>query len=371
MAPRNINDRLENLRIRRRGLDRLDRLNEETASVILNKSFQEEAWQRRAKNLPYTQYALGAMQPVDSEYTTISHEEAQRVANQLTNKLSNVETRVQGSVPLNVHIRGVSDIDLLLLDTDFLTYYSFGSRADSYSQAPADKTSLSVLKSLRSRAEDVLTTTFWGANVDCSGGKCIALSGGSLRRPVDVVPSHWIDTVAYQASQAVHDREVKILNKKIPETIDNAPFLHIKRVSDRDLLYNGGLKQAIRLVKNVKNDAESDVVLKLPSFDIAALMYHANETFLRATIANELYVLMETQRFFDWCYRNKDAASSLMTPDGKRRVLDTEAKHDGVLAISSELDDLARQVAREQGLLDANTGWEAVRKQLGDARVPL
>lgn len=373
--PRDINTRLENLRVRRRGIDAISsgRLTASFAEEVIRKSTIQEDWQRRAAHQPYTRYALGSMQAVDPAYTQKSRDEAERVAKQLREGLTvQIETRLQGSVPLDVHIRGVSDVDLLVLRKDFFTYATYGAtaRAGLYTNATG-RTSLSVLLSLRQECEDLLKRRYWGATVDCSGGKCIALSGGSFERPVDVVPSHWDDTVAYQASQAEHDRGVTLLDKKIPKTLDNLPFMHIKRVHDRDSAYYGGLKKAIRLVKNVKNDADSPATAsKLPSFDIAALMYHADEISLKAGYINELYILRECQRFLDWCYRNKAEAGTLTTPDGSRVVLDSEDKHQGLLTISSELDDLARQVAREQGLYGVSPTWNDVYATLGSARVP-
>lgn len=44
---RNINSRLENLRTRRRGLDRLTRLAEDARYDVLAKSIQDEPWQKK------------------------------------------------------------------------------------------------------------------------------------------------------------------------------------------------------------------------------------------------------------------------------------------------------------------------------------
>lgn len=373
--PRDINARLTSLRERRKGTDSISRsrIAAAFAEDALQKSLILESWERRATAHPNTRYALGAMQAVDAAYTQKSYDEAERVAKQLREGLSiSVITRLQGSVPLDVHIRGVSDVDLLVLDADFLSYRTYGSLSlAGHYGPPSTRTSVEVLSKLRGEAEMLLTRRFWGATVDCTGAKCIALSGGSLERPVDVVPSHWLDTIEYQASMAEHDRGVKILNKKIPEAIENLPFKHIKNVHDRDVGYLGGLKKAIRLVKNVKNDAEHQILAKLlPSFDIAALMYHADGIMLTAARANELYILAEAQRFFDWCYSNQDQARLLKTPDGSRAVLDTKEKFDGLRTISCELDELAKQVAQEQGLVGASPLWSAVRKTLADARVP-
>lgn len=355
--PRDINGRLDRLRSRRRGIDRLGRLNETAQDEVLKKSTGDEAWQNRAHNQPNTRYALGTMQEVGADYTRISIETAQRVGNQLNGGLTaagfSVDFRLQGSVSLNVHIRGVSDVDLLNLDTGFFTYQTSGVRsALGLYRAPTNKTSLGVLWSLRHEAEKILKSKFPAATVYISGGKAIAISGGSLARPVDVVPSHWHDTDAYQTSLLERDRGVTILNKKVPVTINNLPFLHIARVNERDAGTAGGLKKAIRLCKNVKNDAvEEGKKIDFPSFDIAATMYHADTNALRAAQYYELAVLAETQRFLDELYHHPDRAKALVVPDGSRRIFDTEEKYSGLKQLSIEMDDLVREVAKEQSTL--------------------
>lgn len=370
--PRSINERLANLRIRRKGLDRIEKIATASAIEFLAESVKQETWQRRAVPQPHTQYVLGAMQAVDQKYTSISIDTAERVGRQLVNNLSMpVSFRLQGSVPLDVHIRGVSDVDLLTIDGRLLTYSAIGRRANTYGSTPL--TSLGVLLELRKEAERILKSAYPAATVDCSGGKCIALSGGSLARPVDVVPSHWSDNAAYQSSLLEHDRGVMILNKRVPETLENLPFLHIKLVHDSDQSVLGGLKKAIRLAKNVKNDAENEKdAAKLPSFDIAALLYHADHSALRAGYTFELSILRETQRFFDWCYWNPEAAKLLRTPDGTRCVLDKPEKLTGLLAISTELDMLAKEVAREQ-LFKKTTEeltWNKIDVALRNSLVP-
>jgi hypothetical protein len=204
--PRDISSRLGRLKGRRHGTDRLQRLNEAARYEALAKSLYDEGWQKRVgANRPYTRYALGAMQEVDPDYTRVSIDTAERVGQQLRSGLTeagfSVDFRLQGSVPLNVHIRGVSDVDLLNLDVSFLTYEANGPRSPYYVPAGAGRNSVGVLSALRSKAESILKAKFPAATVDTSGGKAINISGGSLARPVDVVPSHWYDTAAYQASQ--------------------------------------------------------------------------------------------------------------------------------------------------------------------------
>jgi hypothetical protein len=352
---RNINNRLSQLAKRRRGTDRLNRVAMDSQQEILAKSLLQESWQKRAKNQSYTQYALGAMQEVGADYTRISIETAERVGSQLKSGLEAAGVtagfRLQGSVPLNVHIRGVSDVDLLALDESFFTYATAGvlSQSNWYSGVPTPRSSLSVLLNVRGECEKILKARYPAATVDTTGGKAVNVSGGSLSRPVDVVPSHWFDGMAYQQSRQEHDRAVTIVDKNKLETIDNWPFLHINRVKERCDATLGGLRKAIRLCKNVKADAADEgTAINFPSFDIAATMYHADQHALMMGCVYELRILAETQRFLDCLYHNPEHAKSLLTPDGSRKIFDTKEKYEGIQGLSYEMDDLLKEVAQEQ-----------------------
>ncbi|WP_438394303.1 hypothetical protein [Caballeronia sp. DA-9] len=357
-----INKRLAQLRARRDGSDRLA-MDSAARSEWLGKALSsgaetvQESWEKRASvNNKHTAYALGAMQAVSATYTRVSVETAERIGNQLESRLGkaglNVEFRLQGSVPLDVHIRRVSDVDLLTIDTDFLVYSTSGvqGRNGYYVQTP--KTSLSVLQTLRNFIEVELPLAYPQATVDTSGAKAVKIHGGSLPRMVDVVPAHWYDTDAYQASKIEADRGIQILDKKAAVTLTNYPFLHIRRIIDRCNGAGGGLRKAIRLCKNIKADAESEgTAISLPSFDIASTMYHADMTNLAFGRYFELSILAETQRHLDVLARNNEYAKTLMVPDGSRQIFDTPAKLQGLLSLSLQMDELLRRVAAEQGAI--------------------
>jgi hypothetical protein len=370
---RNVNSRLEKLKIRRQGLDRLNRLAQDARNEVLAKSLLAESWQGRSPSQPYTRYALGAMQEVGPGYTRISIETGERVGKQLANSISAVEFRLQGSVPLNVHIRGVSDVDLLILDTSFFVYDKGGLASKLGAYTPAARTSAQVLAELRDKVERVLPESFPAAKVDVSGGKAVSISGGSLARPVDVVPSHWYNTTAYQQSQQQYDRGVYIYNKKNGQTISNYPFLHIKRVSDRCDETLGGLRKAVRLCKNLKADAiEEGNLISLPSFDIAATMYHADIHALKIGYLYELRILAETQRHLDFLYHNETYAKSLRVPDDSRVILDTQEKFEALKKLSIEMDDLVREVAKEQKpglILETGTALQTSRDSISSLTI--
>ena len=351
---RDIDKRLKSLHERRMGTDRIADLTFDSATQVITNSLTLESYAKRAAAQKHTKYALGAMQAVDPDYTRISLEEADRVKDQLKRGLDrksiSTEFRLQGSVAFNIHIRGVSDVDLLVLDGRYIHYESNGQKALMCGYAgPVTYDTLQALIQLRSESESILDTAFPAANVDKNGAKAIKISGGSLRRPVDVVPSNWFDTAAYQRSLSEVDRGVHILNKHVPERVLNMPFKHIQQINDRDQQSIGGLKKAIRLCKNVKADAESDgTKIELSSYDIASALWHADMAALTVGISNELAILAEATRFLDDLARRPDYARTLRVPDDSRYVFDSEAKIEGLRLLSLEMDDLSELVAREQ-----------------------
>lgn len=356
---RDIDKRLKSLRDRRTGTDRIGDLALDSATQVLAKSMTQESYAKRAPVQKHTQYALGAMQAVDPDYTRISLEEAERVKDQLKKgldrKLISTEFRLQGSVACDIHIRGVSDVDLLVLDGRYIHYDANGQRAlNGGYGGPVGYDTLQALMQLRAESETILDSAFPAAKVKKNGAKAINVSGGSLRRPVDVVPSNWFDTVAFQRSSAEVDRGVQILNKDVPARVLNTPFKHIQQINERDRLSLGGLKKAIRLCKNVKADAESDgTKIELSSYDIASALWHADMAALTVGIANELAILAEATRFLDDLARRTPYARTLRVPDNSRCVFDSDAKIEGLRLLSLEMDDLSERVAREQ----SKTPW--------------
>jgi len=374
-----ISQRIQRLSARRRGTDRMVALDSSEQLEVLFKSMTEEGgWTKRAANQPFTRYALGAMQEVGPDYTRVSLETAQRVRSQLDTRVTAdgllVEFHVQGSVPANVHIRGVSDVDLLVLDSSFLTFDRTGliGRQGGYVN-PTTLTTEVVLTGLRHSAETSLEAAFPRASINKTGSKAISISKGSLARPVDVVPSHWHDTADYQRTQQMEDRGVTLWDRKARRVINNMPFRHIAKLGYQDRVTGGGLKKAIRLCKNVKADAiEDGKTVAISSFDIAGAMFHASSSALGAGIVHELGILAETQRHLDRLATDFSYARSLWTPDGTRRIFDSDEKLAGVRALSIEVDALATSVAQEQSLFLAHRSaptWSEINEVLAKSYV--
>lgn len=298
-------------------------------------------------------YAIGAMAAVDEAATKVSIREGERVADSLIKSLSSegesVTRRLQGSVALDIHIKGHSDVDMLILVTNPVNVELPKVVPNGYLPSSDPRSLLQIIRDVRAKSERILPVNFPKANVDCSSSKCICVSGGSLAREVDVVPAIWFDTIKYQSSSQDHDRGVKIYNKSDDEFLLNFPFTHIKLVNDRDALYGGNLKSVIRLMKNMiadMPDYKKRVVKQLSSYDLAAIGYHMNEN-LYAPYYMKLSLVEKTRAHLAFLLAAKDYRSSLSVPDQSRKIFDNDGKVEALSILSKEMDDLAVSIFKE------------------------
>lgn len=362
--PRNIDERLARLRSRRM----------DSQNIVLNSQGFGEAYEKRSTSKS-TRYALGAMQEVDPRSTQISYDEAKKVESNLQAGLETEgiypDFRLQGSVPLNVHIRGVSDVDLLILDGRYLSREHCEGGYLNYLPYTGKGTLVDDVLYLRLKSEDVLKRRFWGATVDTTPAKSIQLSNGGFRRNVDVVPANWLDTTNYQMSYDEAQRGVQIVNKYTRQHISNYPFTYISKIISKSQKTNDGARMGIRLAKSVKNDADAEIALS--SYDIGSLIYHCPDQYITHLVARDLMILSGVERWFDELSRDNIKAKSFMTPDGTRRIIDEPVKWEGLLKLSKEISELAHAVERELASpYDfAPVDREVLRKRLNENAIPL
>jgi hypothetical protein len=337
--------RLQRLRDRRLGLVLKDGrpASQITAFAALSR---REAFESLAEP-PNVKYALGSMQPVGADYTKKSYEEGNRVRDRLIEGFQHV-TRVafdyQGSVPLDVHIRGNSDVDLLLLNNEFVTHDAtapqYKAYGPYYGKAPVDE-----LLHLRSEAAAILTRRYYAAQVDTTGAKSIRLSGGSLERDIDVVPSHWHDTTDYVRTGDKTAREVFIYDAKNHQSLNNRPFLHIKHVAEKCDQHRGSLRKVIRLLKNLRADASPEI--ELSSYDIAAIAWHMSTQALTVPFGVELLLVDRAKQHLALIITQESYRNLLCVPDGSRKIFDNASKLTATLRLYHHLDCLANDIYRE------------------------
>lgn len=286
-------------------------------------------------------YVVGAMQPIDSAYTENTFAQAERVCNQLGNRLAiECESEYQGSVTNDTHIKAQSDIDVLLLIGKFFTVEPPQKPQNPYKGDP-----IKDLVGLRAEIIEALERAFPEATVDYSGGKSVSIEGGSLRRKVDVVPANWCNTNQYVEKRDKIYRGVQILDAKKKERLKNTPFLHNAWIDYKDRRTNGGLRKAARLFKSLKYDTES---IDLSSYDLVSIAFNVPEAELNVPHGMELALLNSCYAFCTAIDTDVSLRTSLMVPDGHRRIFEEgHANKVGLEALVRALDDLIRDVLEE------------------------
>lgn len=293
------------------------------------------------------QYALVSMQEVDAQYTAISYREADRVAKQIDSGLLRrgkvVTVELQGSLPLNVHLRRVSDVDMLVWPLTFFVFDNYGVAASSYTISTTN--AVSEITSLRSDCCSVIRSAFPAAKVDDSGAKCITVSEGSLLREIDVVPSVLYKTATYQRTKNDEDRGIQIYDKNAYEQIRNYPFKVRALINGKEGRTVGGCKKAIRLLKNMRED--SDTSITLSSFNIMSLVYAMQDSDLVHSPYYEGKIVASLQNWFFSLVHNEESLKGLDTVDGSRKIVQSAADVAAVSLMSDELNVLVLRIAQE------------------------
>lgn len=346
---RNYEEALRNLRDRR----------SPDAATNFSKSATLNAERfNRVQEGPATKLLIGAMEPIEDDYTQTSYEQAARVENQIQKSMANhgleVEFDYQGSVTKDTHIRGHSDIDLLTLEKRFFTVERPQTAEFPYSGEPLDD-----LRELREIASSRLDSSFPEATVDTSGAKSFKISGGSLRRTIDVVPANWYNTNAYKETGSKVFRGIHLYDCHSHVRIPDQPFIHGHLLDQRDRQTNGGLRRLVRLCKTLSAEAPKK---DMPSsYDIEALIYAMDSAALEYEIGLEVALAKRCEFWLARVCHDPNLRSSLNLPDGKRRIFEeghtTPTK---VLNLFLELSDLLQSIEHE---------WTRSRRTLIEGRV--
>jgi hypothetical protein len=258
-------------------------------NILLSKGVLEELSTIQYNDvLTYIRYAMNGVEP---EYTAKSKLAGQKVKEHLSSVLTNVDYEYQGSVMTDTHIKGHSDIDLLVITKKFYQWTNFQVglilNSPEYRQlysAPAIQRleqennvstytgdSLSDLRTNRLTSETKMIGTY--EICDISKPKAIEITNQSLNREVDIVIANWYDDVQSIINGKGIYRGIQVYNKST-KSQENAdfPFLSIDRINSRSSSTNGRTKKMIRFLKNCKANSGHDIK-DISSFDINAICY--------------------------------------------------------------------------------------------------
>lgn len=261
-------------------------------------------------------YISEAMEPVSKTYTENTFKQCDRVIEQLkaniSSKHSGLDFEYQGSVPLNVHIKKHSDIDLLVATGRYhvvtpplpvINPYTGDSKND--------------MVQLRSDIVATIETQFPAVIIDNNGGKAVAIEGGSLNRKIDLVPVSWVHNTNSYGTSDLTPRGIRLYDKKAKEYITNYPFMHIARCDGKDRNVGGKYKMLVRYIKNIIKDNDG---ISISSYDAAGLMYLQSESELIATAYNPAALSAACERFLERILSDNTLMESAMVPNGTRRL---------------------------------------------------
>jgi len=271
-------------------------------SLILEKAFSDELG-----TISYNDtlvFIRTAMKGVDANYTQKSRDAGERVKDHL-NSLADKTFKYQGSVMTNTHIKGVSDIDLLVISDKF---YSYDTKSISAILESTERKSKFYSTSIQKLENEKATSNYSGNSIDdlkklrldsetsmkmvysicdTSKPKAIKIKNLNLNREVDIVVANWYDDVSSIINDKGDYRGVQVYDKS-SNTKGSAdyPFLNIRRINERSSNTNGRLKKMIRFLKNLK--AFSQVEIDLSSFDINAICYDIDSGKYQNQVFHEL-----------------------------------------------------------------------------------
>jgi len=299
-----------------------------------------ESW-RSIQQSESVKYVVGAMQPIDPDYTANTFAQGDRVKNQLEKTLSPAcEYEYQGSTTNDTHIKAASDIDLLVLTGKY-----WGIQPPQVPTSPYKGDPIQDMVTLRSDAEKILRGAFPAATIDTSGSKSISLAGGSLTRKVDVVPANWLQTVKYTETKEKFHRGVEVFDSHSKIRIANTPFLHNQWIEYQDRQTQGGLRKAARLLKSLKYDSEG---IELSSYDLVSIAFNIPAASINRPKGDELPILNACHEYVTLLSQNPTLRDSINVPDGHRKVFAAgHATAKGLEQLKAELDKLSMDVLRE------------------------
>jgi hypothetical protein len=281
-------------------------------------------------------YLLGSMEAMDSGYTKTTLEVAESIHKYLE---PFSEIRLQGSVTTDTHIRYYSDVDILTISRDFVAWE--GSMPSTLKVYAGDATE--GLKELRKKSQTTIQAEFPTVRIQ-EKDRALALSGGSLRRKVDVVSANWFNTNAYVLSQKERERGIEILDVSTHDRVLNKPFLHQAHLIEKNSRTKEGQNRAIRLLKTLKVDAAAKI--DISSYDICSLVWNISDGELPGS-EDQAFILANNIAI--WLNRwigHPHLLRSLMVPNQTRCILDRNegTTHEAVSALAYELTKLLDRI---------------------------
>jgi hypothetical protein len=321
--------RIENLRQRRQ-----DPILKKT---ILSESFDKSTFGDSLK------YVFESMKEIDPRYNSKNFDASNIVQDHLKTGLNknNIEIsfRHQGSLETNTNIKLHSDIDILVIIEKFVSLEPPQIPTSPYTGDP-----LKDLSDLRELSFRILYGIY--NEVDNSKSKAITAKLTNPQRKVDIIPSNWWITNNYNQYKDEFYKGIRLYDKKKNIRINDLPFLHSYRINYKDNEVGGGLKKIIRLLKTLK--ADSDVEIKLSSYEIQGIVYNMDKLSLTKSSNETLKLLLEINNYINLLINNQIYREGLMVPNGTELVFGSNtSKINELIKMKEELEEIIADLRQE------------------------
>jgi hypothetical protein len=277
-------------------------------------------------------YAIGAMQPIDPEYSAFCFFDCQRVQRTIGPAAgkAGIPTafRYQGSITNDTHIKAHSDIDLLVIDMNFTTLESPQKTTTLYIG-----NSVEDLRTLRNLSVEAVKTGLPEVDVNPSGAFSVSLSGGGLQQVINLLFANWYNTNDYITHQQEKFRGLNMLDSDQARRVLKFPFLHNALIEEKDDHSNGSIRKLVRLLKSLLYDAKEKYGLS--GYDITSLIWNMPEKNLAYGHGQELQLIHSAYDYLIYLLTNEAYRNNLKVPDGTRTVFGLDGATKNQLRVTS------------------------------------
>jgi hypothetical protein len=249
----------------------------------------------------------------------------------------------------NTNIKIYSDFDLLAIVD---RYHYAQTVSDPYTATDPD----TDIQEMWKQGKAILCGVY--DEVDASNPKCISVVNKSLNRKVDVVFAFWYNTDEFDKSRDEYYRGVHLYQfPSGPREAQDFPFAHMHQVNVKGNETSDGSRRAIRLLKTLKADCDTDLG-DLKSFQLTALVHSMDSTRLRYYLANDLNIATETSGQIRKVLEDSTFRKGIKSPNGTEYPLASDEVVPLLKRLKEDLDELIVDATRE---LNSQTVRNAVQ----------
>jgi hypothetical protein len=251
------------------------------------------------------------MRPIGQKYNDKTIDAAKRVQKHLQDNYElhfNRAFKTQGSVVTGTNIRVHSDFDLLTI-IDKYYFNPPGTTTDNaYTASNPDED----IVALRNQSIRILKGIY--DDVNDKGEKSISIFNKSLNRKVDIVFCFWYHSDEFNKSKDEFYKGVYLYRFPSKEKVRDFPFATIANVNTKGTETIDGSRKAIRLLKNLKADADNDIFLS--SFQLTSLVHSMHNSILWYKEGGEMSIAQAVSLHIDKICNDSAFRKAIKSPNG-------------------------------------------------------